>query len=606
MRVHVLAILPSIALLALAGPTFATAQESAPKLYFDACPGFSEVRAFDCYRNYEEVTRFLEEAARGHPDRAELSSMGRSWEGRELWVLTITDPATGAPEDKPALWVDGGIDADEVVATEAALGLVHRLLTSDDPRVRELLATRTFYVAPQVIPDATERHHSTPVRPRDTTLRPWDDDGDGAFDEDGPDDLDGDGQALQMRQVNPLGEWVEDEEDPRLMRRRRAGDAGPFYHVYPEGLDDDEDGRYGEDPFGGVDPNRNYPGNWNVDQGGSGPFPGSELELRAMLDFAVAHPNIAASQHFHSSGGVILRPPSVPDLELPEADLSLYMDVAREGLEVTGYDLATSVYDWNWPRGSSNRKTSQVWRDSEGRVTSPRLEGDAYGPASGRDDLHPLDGSGTTYPAYGGSIDGFYLLLGVLAFANEIYAMGEDDDGDGRIEAHEQLRYNDEEMDGYAFREWTPFTHPQLGPVEIGGWRKFGHNNPPPSELPEEVRRNVDFALLQAESMPLLAVEDVSAESLGDGVYRVTASVENHGLQPTELAMRRQQGRAVPVRVTVEGGEVLDEEAVREVEVLEGFGREEVSWVVRSGNSGSFTVRAWHPKGGRASANGRF
>lgn len=606
MRVHALAILAAIALLILAAPTLATAQESAPKLYFDACPGFSEVRDFDCYRNYEEVTRFLEDAAGLHPDRAELSSMGRSWEGRELWVLAITDPATGAPEDKPALWVDGGIDADEVVATEAALGLVHRLLTSDEPRVRELLASRTFYVAPLVIPDATERHHSTPVRPRDTTLRPWDDDGDGAVDEDGPDDLDGDGQALQMRQVDALGEWVEDEEDPRLMRRRRAGDDGPFYQVYPEGLDDDGDGRYGEDPFGGVDPNRNYPGNWNVDQGGSGPLPGSELELRAMLDFAVAHPNIAASQHFHSSGGVILRPPSVPDLELPEADLSLYMDVAREGLEVTGYDLATSVYDWNWPRGSSNRKTSQVWRDTEGRVTSPRLGGDGYGPASGRNDLHPLDGSGTTYPAYGGSIDGFYLLFGVLAFANEIYPMGEDDDGDGRIEAHEQLRYNDEEMDGYAFREWTPFEHPQLGPVEIGGWRKFGHNNPPPSELPEEVRRNVEFALLQAGSMPLLAVEDLSAESLGDGVYRVTASVENHGLQPTELAIRRRQGRAVPVRVTVEGAEVLDDEAVREVEVLEGFGREDVSWVVRSAGSGSFTVRAWHPKGGSAFATGRF
>ena len=606
MRLHALLTLSAAALLAGSAPGPAVGQDLGPKLYFDACPTFAEAGAFDCYRNYDEVTGFLRDAARAHPELAELASMGRSWEGRELWVLTVTDRATGPPDAKPALWVDGGIDADEVVATEAALGLVHRLLTSDEPRIRELLRVRTFYIAPLVIPDASERHHATPVRPRDTTLRPWDDDGDGALDEDGPDDLDGDDQALQMRRRDPLGEWVQDEEDPRLMRRRRTGDVGPFYQLYPEGLDDDGDGRYGEDPFGGVDPNRNYPGNWSVEQGGSGPFPASESELRAMLDFAVAHPNIAASQHFHSSGGVILRPPSIPELELPRGDLSLYMDVAREGLEVTGYDLATSVYDWNWPRGSSNRKQGQVWRDREGRVTSPLLGGDGYGLPPGREDLHPLDGSGTTYPAYGGSIDGYYLLFGALAFANEIYAMGTDYDEDGRIEEHEQLRYDDEEMDGYAFRDWTAFDHPELGPVEIGGWRKFGHNNPPPSQLAEEVRRNVEFALLQAEAMPRLAVEDVAVEELGDGVWRVTASVENHGRQPTELAVRRSQGRAEPVRVTLEGAEVLDAPADREIQVLEGFGRAEVSWVVRAGGSGSFVVRAWHPKGGAASASGRF
>lgn len=593
-----------LAALAIAQGVAGQAPVERPKLYFDACPVPSETMTFDCYHDYAEVTQLLRMAAEHHPERARLESIGTSWEGRDLWVLTVTDFTAGAPETKPALWVDAGIDADEVVATEAALGLLFRLLTSSEPRIAELLRTRTFYIAPVVIPDASQLHHTTPIRPRDTTLRPWDDDNDGALDEDPPDDLDGDDQALQMRVVDPVGEWVRSEADPRLMRRRRAGDAGPFYALYPEGLDDDGDGEYGEDPPGGVDPNRNYPGNWSLGQGGAGPFGGSERELRALLDFAIEHPNIAATQHFHSSGGVILRPPSVPDLDLPAADLSVYLDIARLGLDVTGYDLSTSVYDWNWPRGSRNTRNGQLWRDRAGDVQGfdaggygevQRLLGDPPFDASVRFEMGPGE---SAYPAYGGSIDAMYLLFGALAFANEIYSMGEDRDGDGRIEPEEQLVWNDSVQNGYAFREWTRFEHPQLGTVEIGGWRKFGHNNPTPAELPEEVRRNVEFALIQAESTQLLDIPSVELADQGGGVYRVTATVRNVGRVPTELAMSRSNGRAVPVRVTLEGGDVLSSKATHDIDVIAGSSEVEVEWVVRA--SGPVTVRAWHPKAGRA------
>ena len=460
--------LSAAALLAMLA--FPAAAQSPPassaKLYHEACPGFEPGMTFNCYHSYDEVAAFLQEAARRYPGLARLDSYGKSYAGRDLWVLTVTDFSAGDPATKPALWVDGGIDADEVVATEAALGLVHRLLTSMDPQVEALRRTRTFYIAPLVIPDVSELHHTTPQRPRDTTLRPWDDDGDGLLDEDGPEDLDGDGQALQMRREDPSGGLVKDSADARLMRPRRPGDTGPFYRVYPEGTDDDEDGEYGEDPVGGIDPNRNYPGNWSIDQGGAGPYPGSESELRALLDFALAHPNIAASQHFHSSGGVILRPPSVPHVKLPPADEQLYLALARRGLELTGYDLATTVYDWNWPRGSRNTRPTQVWRDREGKITGAPgyFGGDFSAPLLG--ETPPGE---SAYPAYGGSIDGMYLLFGVLAFANEIYQMGVDEDGDGVIEPIEQLAYNDRVLKGGAFQDWRPFDHPQLGRVRDRG-----------------------------------------------------------------------------------------------------------------------------------------
>jgi len=588
-------------LLLVAGP--APAQSPDQKLYFPPCADFAESYTFDCYHDYDEVTDFVEHAAEAYPERGRLESMGQSFEGRELWVMTITDYSTGSPDSKRAIWVDGGVDSDEVVAIEAALGVIHTLMTSQDPEITGLLATTTFYVAPTVMPDATHRHYTTPLRPRDTTARPWDDDNDGLFDEDGPDDLDGDDMALQMRQLDPQGDRVKDERDGRAMRARKPEDEGPFYSVYAEGLDDDGDGLYSEDMLGGVDPNRNYPGDWSIDQGGAGPFPGSEPGLRAMLDFALAHPNIAASQHFHSSGGVVLRPPSVPDMTLPRSDEAIYIEMSRLGLEVTGYDLATTVYDWNWPRGSRNRKPSQVWRNQDGEVKT--AFGDIAAASPVHDERRAAVGT-TAYPAYGGSIDGMYILFGVLAFANEIYPMGEDLDNDGRRDTIEQLQYNDEQMDGYAFQDWTPFDHPQLGPVEIGGWRKFGHNNPPPSELHAEVERNVAFVLLQARHMPQLAVGEPEIEDLGGDVYRVTASVANLGYQPTELAIRVRHDRAIPVRASIEGAEVLSEDSTIELGVIGGYDAAEASWLVRAPADTPFTVRAWHPKAGKAHAEGHL
>jgi hypothetical protein len=294
-----------------------------------------------------------------------------------------------------------------------------------------------------------------------------------------------------------------------------------------------------------------------------------------MLDFIAYHPEIAASQHLHSTGGVVLRPPSVASMELPAADRSLYVDLSERGLEVTGYDLATSVYDWNWPPGSGNRKSGQIWRDADGA-------------------LH----GGSSYPAPGGSIDGMYLNFGVLAFANEIYSMGTDYDGDGTITEAEQLRYSDEEMDGYAFEEYEEYEHPTLGTVEIGGWRKFGYNNPPPDELAAEVRKNVDFMLMQAAHTPLLRVGDVETTDLGDGVWRVRVEARNAGYQPTALAIRQEQGAADPVRIRLDGVEVLSAETERMLGVLEGHSRTETTWVVRGQSGDAFEVVLQHPNGG--------
>lgn len=567
------------------------------KLFFGPCSAFSTGMKFDCYRDYEEVVQFLKDAHAKYPDHTQLESIGKSFQGRDLWVLTITDFSTGTPEDKPAMWVDGGVDSDEVVATEVALGLIHRLLTSDDPEVKHVVKTKAFYIMPNMIPDGSEFQHHTSLRPRDSTLKPWDDDKDGQSDEDPPEDLDGDNMALSMRVEDPYGNLVKDEKDERLLRARKPDDQGPFYKRYSEGIDNDGDEKYNEDWPGGIDPNRNYPGNWSLNQRGSGPFPGSESEVRTVLDFIYAHPNIAASQHLHSTGGVILRPPSVPELKLPPSDLRIYVNLSESGLKITEYGLATSVYQWNWPRGSRNAGKGQIRRTKDGKIKG--LDpfdglGNYYGPDEGHD----------AYAAYGGSLDGMYKLFGILAFANEIYQFGEDLNNDGRVSASEQLKYNDDKMDGQVFKEWVPFDHPTLGKVEIGGWKKFGHNNPLASELPREVERNVDFMLMQAKAMPQLAITDVEQDYLGKNVYRLTVTVANQGFQPTELAIRIKNGNAVPVRGDISGGKrimILDENPEKDMGHLMGNNEIEVQWLVHGTKGEKVSLNAFHPKGGRAS-----
>ncbi len=196
-------------------------------------------------------------------------------------------------------------------------------------------------------------------------------------------------------------------------------------------------------------------------------------------------------------------------------------------------------------------------------------------------------------------------MFGVLAFANEIFQLGEDEDGDGRIGQGERLRWDDEHQGGVAFKEWEPFEHPQLGPVEIGGWRKFGQNNPLADRLPEEVRRNVDFVLVQARNLPRLAIAELEATPLGGEVYRVRATVANGGFSPTELAIRTSQGRAVPVRAEVGGAgvEVLSSEARLDLGTIGGHDEVELEWIVRVGSGGTIQVDAWHPKAGRATGS---
>ena len=529
-----------------------------------------------------ETNQILREFHALHPDLTELHQVGKSYRGQPLMLITITNEATGPAAHKPALYVDGGIHAGELTGSAVATHVIGHLLNGygRDPRITALLDVRAFYVRPKFNPDGSDLAliHDQSLR---STTHPVDDDEDGTADEDPPEDLDGDGWITQMRYGDDDGDWVLDPDDNRiLVRDPERQRPGARYSTMREGIDNDGDGAINEDGVGGIDMNRNFPRNWERVhlQGGAGDYPLSEPETRAAAAFINAHRNITGIVHGHTSGGFVYRLPSASAPSLfPPIDLSLIVHLGEEYTRSTGRPVVPSA-------------------------------------------THP------TEHRYGTLISWGYWDHGVIGWVPEFSPGPEewvtDYDGDGEVSRAEQHRFNDEELGGRYFSDWTAFDHPQLGAVEIGGWHsKFWGQNPPPEFLEAETVQQLPWILYLAEQSPLITVSDPVVTALGDGTFRVEATVTNTGFLPTSLTDRgtvgrersdgridRQVVRSPAVTLTHPGLELVEGAARTVIPHLAGSNpfleaatesSRTVTWVVRAtGGERAVRVTAESDKGG--------
>lgn len=493
--------------------------------------GGADVRlSFDHFYDHAALTEALRALEKAYPGLMSVRSIGRSVQGRDLWAVILNNPKTGPAENKPGYYIDGNIHGNEVQGAEVALYAVHYLLTNygrTDFATR-LLDERAFYVVPTMNPDARDRFLrgiASPNFPRSGFV-PCDDDRDGAADEDGPEDLDGDGSITTMRKKDPLGSMKPHPDDPRVLVRARPGEKGSFIMLGTEGVDNDGDGLVNEDGPGGYDMNRNFGYNWqpNYVQRGAGDFPFSFPEARAVRDFILAHPNIAGAQSFHNYGGMILRGPGAKNLgEYDPSDRRVYDLIGKKGEAILpGYRYMI------------------VHKD--------------------------------LYTVYGGTIDFLYAGLGIFTFSNELdtdlarepapspprRSSGEEVD-----EEAERVRSDDADLDqmafldmvlmGADFADWKPYRHPLYGDIEIGGVRKFGRRVPPLFKLAETCHRNAAFCLYHADQLARLSFARAEAKALGGGVYEISVRVANDRVTPSVsgLAARKRLHRAD--RLIVEG-----------------------------------------------------
>lgn len=572
------------------------------------------------YHDHEDVTRLVHEWAEAYPELVELEQLGESVQGRELWLLTITNENSGAAEDKPALWMDGHSDGGEILCREVALHLADHLLRNygEDPRITRMLDTRTVYIEPNANPDPGEQVTHAPVRgeyqgvSRTGYLHPVDEDGDGQADEDPPEDIDGDGLVVSMRVEDPAGEWKAHPEDARLLTRRAPEDTeedGPFYRRYPtEGIDNDGDGRINEDWLGGWDSNRMYPANWQPGfrQIGAPPYPLYTPEPKAIVDAVLARPNIAALISLHTSGrwpgGTLWQPPAsvFPD-QFPAYDVGFLYPHFGDRYERI---MRRDPYRYSQATAANVRE-----QEPRGQIRATL-------------------------------IDWAYINMGILAWTPEVWAEGVFDyDGNEQISDLERMRWNEEEWNGRLFVDWTEAEHPKLGSVAVGGWRNDfdAHGLTPPEGIPYRLEQINPWFLHVIESLPKLKVHDARVEPVAGDTYRVSATVTNVGFLDTsstehgativeergwetDVPTFVPQASPVVASVEVEDGTVLNRET-RELGHLRGQnggGRERseisedwpnsvtVSWAVRAPAGSQVTIRAEADRAGVATRTVRL
>jgi murein tripeptide amidase MpaA len=546
--------------------------------------------AFNRFHRYEELTGVLEGLVKKYPRLLRMESIGKSHEGREVWLVTATNTATGPDTEKPALWVDGNLHATEVAGSMAALYFIHSLVSryGKNKTVSECLDTRAFYIVPRINPDGAEWALADKPKYIRSSTRPWpyeEEPVDGLLEE----DIDGNGRILTMRVVDPNGAWKAHAKDPRLMIRRDPVESGgTYYRLLPEGFLRDYDGVtiQPRSPKEGLDLNRNFPVAWRQEneQRGAGPYPVSEPEARNLVDFIVKHPNLTGVVTFHTYSGVILRPyDDRADDEFPAEDLWTYKRIGEKGTQMTGYPNVSCYHDFRY---------------------------------------HPK--TVTT----GGFDTWMYDHLGMFAWTVEIWsplrqAGLKDFKFVDWFREHpvkddlKLMKWNDEVLGGKGYVNWYQFDHPQLGKVELGGWDSmYFWGNPPAAFLKKEISLFPDWIIWHAMISPKLALYGTEVKAVGKGAWRVRMVIENTGWLPTYVtkkAVEKKVSRGVICEIELPKGAALQSGKVRqEFTELEGRAykvafaeggdstddRLKVEWIVHAPQGGTVKLFARHGRAG--------
>jgi hypothetical protein len=206
---------------------------------FTTSPGECAAKApelkFDHNHTFAEVVSYLNGVVKAYPDIAKLHKIGKSYLGKDLLVLEITNMATGKGLEKPGYWIDGNLHASEVMGAEVCLKTIDTLVTQygKDSSITDLVDTRAIYIMPKLNPDGSDHYLTKPDGMR-SSVRPHDSDRDGLLDEDPSEDLNGDGNLTMMRIKDELGPMKTSSEDPRLMVRRKDEEKGEW-RIYSGG-----------------------------------------------------------------------------------------------------------------------------------------------------------------------------------------------------------------------------------------------------------------------------------------------------------------------------------------------------------------------------------
>ncbi len=568
----------------------------------------------------------------------ETIRIGASAQGLPIEVIALGEPGPDAQgltrEQRPALLIVAGLQGHHEICTAVAQALADRLI-ADHPA---LLAGRTVYILPVANPEGKARWNSRGLPRAESGRAPQvlDADRDGRDGEDPADDLNADGLITMMRvpvanpqaaRYNLRATHIIDPDDPRLLREPKPAEGESATHaLLIEGIDNDNDGAFNEDGWGGsagggIDLDRHFPTHWPEHTDGAGLYPLARPEARALVEWAQSRHNIVAVLVYGPHDTLAAVPPAgrfPPPGRVPsgieEGDKVWYEKISEFYKATTGVTKAAgdgpdrdgSFLQWAYADLGVYAFGTPVWR----RPEPGKGDAAADKPATSEPAANPLDALIAADRAALAERGVPQELIDYIhatpeqreAITAEMDAMtpeqrnerinmvrnapmdvqqrvmalaqGQPDPHAPRPEQPEQpaepspspetpsprakkpapdtedarwLAWIDEERDGAGFVGWQPFDHPQLGPVEIGGFAPGVRINPPQETVPALIDRQSAFVAGLLERMPVLEFDAPVAERVGPGIWRISLTARNTGLLPTVPAIGVKARRLHPL-----------------------------------------------------------
>lgn len=522
------------------------------------------------YHTAQRFAAALDSIARANPQTVRVTTLATSPGGRAVQLVRI-----GTSDEKPALLILAGAYGPQLASSEVALRLVRELAGRTG-----VAANNTIYVVPRLNPDASEAFFA-PVRDeRKGNDVKDDDDRDGAIDEDGPDDLNGDGLITMMRvRVDAGGEWMVDPVDPSLMRRADVtkGERGT-HRLMVEGKDNDGDDAFNEDGIGGTDISINFANNYTWFVPGAGQHQFSAPESRAIAELVFERVNIAAVYVLGMQDNLV-KP--------------------WEGRRVPGIS--------GNPQGTS----------AGGPLTATLPEDNAWFTEIGRRAPRPVTGQDPVSAAEAGDpLSWAYFHMGRFAFGSRVWWPGKapadtaaarkaptPDPIAAQRNDYRWLKANTPA----GFVEWTAVTGYTIDgqPVEVGGFAPGATLNPAAATLDTLARKQADWVGELVKALPSVALaRAATVESVGPRVWRITADVTNNGYLPTNAAIgvRSRLPRRVKVEITLGGTQALTSgRKVQYIDALRGSGSvQRFEWLVVGDAGSTVTLTVGAPNTGSA------
>ena len=520
-----------------------------------------------------------------NPTRAALRTIGASFSGAPIEVLVLSDNLLDA-EKKPSVLLVSGLDGNRPSSVAVSVQAATQLLAHP-----ELLTSTTYYIIACANPDASLAGGSDCEENAGRNRRPVDEDRDGRVDEDAPQDINGDGAITMMRRLAPPADdpptHLPDPADSRLMRTPDATkDLRATHTIYVEGLDTDHDGLIAEDGIGGVDIDRNFPHRWQEFDRTAGPTQLSEPESQALAQFVLTHPRIVAALVIGRWESLTKTPDSSPrditgktPLALEGGDKATWEELAQRWRELSlqsrsqESDPSGSFALWLYAHRGIPTLATQLWGRPDASA-APAVPPPPVAPAATAETP--------------------------VAPAPAVAALPPPATPSNAEEAG-WLLWSDRDQAGRGFIAWTPFDHPTLGKVEIGGFRAGFRSDPPASEIARLGKAVATFLGELASKQARVELRNVTAHSIAPGVIELQAEVVNEGWLPTASAMGKVNSQPVPiiVRLSTPRDRLLSGQRVTSIQALAGAGgRKSFRWVIRT-RAGEPTTLAvqWEPAG---------